>query len=444
MWRGLGVLACACVIVSGSASAQYSPSERLPPPQPPSFWQPSSGAPTAAPQAVPEQRPVADRWPYQPAPVGFTAGAWQIFPQITAGAFYDDNVFATNSNRQSDWAYLVRPELGLRTSGQNYVFTTQGFVEDRQYSRFSSEDQVNGAWGAAGVVQPDNDTQLVGRMRYLHGHEDRGTGESVFSTFDKPVAYDTLEAAGAINKRYNRVWTSLGAAELWSHYQNPTIAGVPVDFSYRDGNVTWVTGRVGYVVAPLTSVFLELAGNNRNWKVDNFDSNGYRVVGGVLLEQGQGARLIGEAYAGYMFQDYKGATFQTVSTFTYGGALSWLIAPDWTAVFAGRRDALESGLNPTGAVNGGVSLIESLVGGRLDYRVRPDLVVGAGATYLVDEFLGAGRTDGTLSPLVSVKYFPTRNVTLGFDYRNVSFGSNGLGVLSYYRNVYLLSVNAKF
>jgi len=418
--------------------------ERLPPPQPLDIWQPSGTArPANAPGPRPATRAVVDPWQFVPPPVGFTAGAWQIFPQITAGAFYDDNVFATNSSRKSDWAYLVRPELGLRTAGQNYSFVTQGFVEDRQYSKYTSENQVSGAVGAAGVVQPDNDTQLVGRLRYVHGHEERGTGESVFSTFDRPVAYDTVEAAGAINKRFNRVWTSLGVAELWAHYQNPTIGGVPVDLNYRNGNVTVVTGRVGYVVAPLTSIFLEVAGNNRNFHVDTFDSNGYRVVGGLLLEPGKGARVRGEVYAGYMWQDYNGPTFQTVSTFTYGGTLAWLIDPRWTAVFAGRRDALESGLNPTGALNGGTSLIESLIGARLDYRVTPNFIVGAGATYLVDEFLGAGRTDRTLSPLVSVKYLPTPNVILGFDYRNVSFGSSGLGVLSYYRNVYLFSLNVK-
>ncbi|HZP78224.1 MAG TPA: outer membrane beta-barrel protein [Pseudolabrys sp.] len=401
-----------------------------------------------APDVPSVSRSITDRWPSSVAPapaVGFTAGAWQIFPQVTAGAFYDDNVFATNSNRQSDWGYLVRPEIGARTQGSNYVFTTQGFVEDRQYTRFKSEDQVNGAVGAATVVQPDNDTQVVGRLRYVHGHEDRGTGESVFGTFDKPVAYDTLEAAGAFNKRYNRVWTSVGVAELWSHYQNPTIGGVPVDFGYRDGNVTWVNGRAGYVVAPLTSVFVEVAGNDRHWQVSAFDSDGYRVVGGVLLEPGQGARLIGEAYAGYMYQTYNGSTFQTVSTFTYGGLMQWLIAPQWTAVFVGRRDALESaGLTTTAPITSGVSLIESLVGARLDYAIQPNFIVGAGASYLVDEFVGAGRTDRILSPLVSVKYLPTRNITLGFDYRNVSFGSSGLGVLAYYRNVYLFSINAKF
>jgi hypothetical protein len=73
----------------------------------------------------------------------------------------------------------------------------------------------------------------------------------------------------------------------------------------------------------------------------------------------------------------------------------------------------------------------------------PNVFVGAGASYLVDEFQGAGRTDRTLSPLVSVKYLVNPYLTLGFDYRNVNFDSSGFGVSTYYRNVYLLSFNAR-
>ena len=44
---------------------------------------------------------------------------------------------------------------------------------------------------------------------------------------------------------------------------------------------------------------------------------------------------------------------------------------------------------------------------------------------------------------MSVKYLAGPNVTLGFDYRNVSFDSSGTGVSTYYRNVYLFSINAR-
>ena len=425
-------LASIVLLVTGGVASAQTPGQRPSPPQAVEGWTPTT------PQ-VQQIRQADDPWQqYAPITPGITAGQFKLYPSVTAGVFFDDNVFATNANRQGSWGGLVRPELGLTTAGRNYAVEARGFIEERWYSRFSSEDQVNGAVGLTATVMPDSDTQLVGKARYVHAHEDRGGGESqIFTGFDRPVAYNTFEASGAINKRFNRWWTSLGVAGSWISYDTPTVGGIPVSQSYRDGNIGVLSGRVGYVVAPLTSVFVEVAGNRRNFQVDTFDSRGYRVVGGVLLEQGPGAKVKGEAYAGYMYQNYEGATFNTISTFTYGGALAWLIAPRWTAVAEGKRNALESGLN------GGVSLIESLVAARLDYMVIPNLFVGAGASYLVDEFQGAGRTDRTLSPLVSVKYLVNPFVTVGFDYRNVSFDSSGIGVPTYYRNVYLFSLNAR-
>jgi hypothetical protein len=368
---------------------------------------------------------------------GIQYGNITIFPSVTAGAFYDDNVFATNRNRQHDWAAFVRPELAVQSAGQNYSFDAGAFVEAREYSRFNSENQVNGSATVGGTFMPNPDTQLIGRLRYTHSHEERGGGESLFTQFDDPVGFNLFEASGAINRRFGRFWVSFGAAGSWIDYETPTVGGVPVSQDYRDGTIGVLSARAGYVVAPLTSVFVEVAGNRRDFDVDRFDSDGFRVVGGVLLEPGQGARLKGEAYVGYMYQNYIGANFQEVSTFTYGGALAWIIAPQWTAVAEGRRQALESGLG------GGVSLIESYLGARVDYAVMPNFIVGAGATWLNDDFQGVARDDDTISPLVSVKYLASPYITLAFDYRYVNFASNGFGALPYYRNVYFLSLNAK-
>ena len=432
MWRGTTVLTIALLSVGGPVSAQTQ--ERPSPPQAVQGWTPTVPSVTEQGQPVEAQ---TDPWQFYPPATGVSAGAFTFYPSATAGGFYDDNVFATNTNRRGSWGGFVRPELGLRTVGPNYSVEARGFLEQRWYSRFSSENTLNGAAAVSSTVMLDQDTQVVGKAGYVRAHESRGSGESSFIGFDKPVAYDTFQASAALNKRFNRLWTSLGAAGSWIDYDTPTIGGIPIDQSYRDGMISVLTGRVGYVVAPLTSVFVEVSGNHRNFDVDYFDSRGYRVVGGMLFEQGPGARIKGEIYAGYMHQDYTGFTLESISTLTYGGALAFVLAPRWTAVVEGKRDALES------ALNGGVSLVESLVAGRVDYQVMPNVIVGAGASYLVDEFRSAGRTDHSLSPLVSVKYLATPNITLGFDYRNVSFDSSGFGVSSYYRNVYLFSINAR-
>jgi hypothetical protein len=371
--------------------------------------------------------------------------AFTFIPVVTAATYFDDNVFSSNANRLSDWAFLLRPELSFVARGANHTVEGNAYVEGRKYSRFSSEDQLNGGASLGGTLMLDPDTQLVGKAAYVHAHEDRGVSESQLTglaPFDKPVAYNQFQAATALNKRFDRWWTSIGAAGQWIDYQDPTVLGVPVSQSYRDGMISALTTRLGYVVAPLTSLFVQWSGNHRNFNVDIFDSWGYQLIAGVLLEPGPGARVKGEAYAGYMRQRYTGPSLLPVSTFTYGGLLAWMITPAATLTVGGHRDALESGLVVGGVM--GVSLVESVAGARIDYRLAPQWTVGAGVSYVADEFQGAGRTDRYVSPLASIKYFATPNVTLGLDYRNLNFDSSGTGVPTYYRNVYMASISAKW
>lgn len=383
-----------------------------------------------------------------PAPLPPGLETFTFIPVVTAATYFDDNVFATNANRMSDWAFLLRPELSFIGRGANHVIQGNAYVEGRSYSRFSSEDQINGGASLGGTLMLDRDTQFVTRAAYVRGHDDRGVSESApgfpgsVLLFDKPIAYDQFQAAAALNKRFDRWWTSLGVAGQWIDYQDPTILGAPVTQSYRDGMISSLTTRLGYVVAPLTSVFLEWTGNHRDFKVDPFDSWGYRVVGGVLLEPGPGADVKGEAYIGYMSQHYTGASFLPVSSWTYGGLLAWMVTPAATLTVGGHRDALESGLVVGGVM--GVSLVESVAGARIDYRLAPQWTIGAGFSYVVDEFQGAARTDRYVSPLASLKYFATPNITLGLDYRNLSFDSGGAGVPTYYRNVYMASASVKW
>jgi len=448
------LLLVASMAVSASAAHAQSavaPTAPATPTQIYSYSSPYSRAlsPTVAEQPVSQPAAIAvpgqSAGPYQP--LGFPTERITWYPSVTGATFFDDNVFARHTNRQGDWAGVVRPELAWRSRNLPDVDVVgSSFIEQRWYDRFTSEDQLNAGAAMGTTVRAGENTQFITRMSYLHGHEDRGTSDSINTTFLRPLAYDQAEVAGAINQRYGRYWTSVGAVGAFIHFGAGNLAGVQIPQAYRSGTIASVPVRLGYVVAPLTSVFVEASANEREFHVGTFDSHGYRVVGGALFEPGPGSRIKGEIYAGYMNQNYAGLGFQNVSTFTYGSSLAFLLRPDLTAVLEGRRDASEASLSGgvnVGTPGDGVSVIESVVAGRMDWTVRPNLVLGAGVAYLQDDYLGAGRTDRAVSPLASVKYFANRYLTLGFDYRYLNFDSSGLGVLGYYRNVYLFSANVR-
>lgn len=497
---GIGLVALAVAAVAGGqASAQTAPSG--PAPNNNNIWQNGTAPVPLYGRQSPNVQPTT--WA-QPAGNASAPPAWygqgsgiplaggRFYADGTAGVFFDDNVFATNINRQSDFAFFQRPEAGWVKQGQNYTVSVDGFVEGREYVKFSSEDQINGGVGSNFTVMPDNDTQVVGGVRYLHEHLDRGASETVVTApgvpstllstlFTNPVAYDEGIESIALNKRYGNWWSSIGGAGLEINYQNPTIAatgplgpspfgGDVVNLNYADGAIGTGNARVGYVVMPLTSVFGEAAFNTRDWGVSYFNSNGFRVDAGMLFEQGPGARVRGEFWAGYMNQQYNGVTMQRISTWTGGLNMTGVITNDLSAVVEGRREAKEAALGlalltPTqlgasaatcaAGVAVCVSNIESEAGARLDYRILPRVVISGGVTYLEDDYQGLvafGRVDRTLGPIAALKYFATPDITVGFDFRNVTFASSGgnapagftnVAALPFFRDIFMLWVNAK-
>ncbi|ODA67421.1 hypothetical protein A7A08_01453 [Methyloligella halotolerans] len=189
---------------------------------------------------------------------GFRAGPFTVYPSVTGGLMYDDNVFALATDPLSDWIYIARPQFTMRSNGwERTNMLVEGFLEVRDYEEFKSEDQNNGAIGFATETLVNQNTQLVTRGQYVHGHESRGVSRNVFNLFFEPIAYDQLEGAAALNKRWGRYWASAGGSTLQIDYQDAILFGIPISQDYRSGDIEKVPLRVGYVVAPQTSVFVE-------------------------------------------------------------------------------------------------------------------------------------------------------------------------------------------
>jgi hypothetical protein len=382
--------------------------------------------------AVPQGSRVADL--YQP--YGFDAGAFTILPALTGGIALDDNVFATNADRQSDWAYLIRSELLARSKWSRHAVHAHAWVERKVYSRFSSEDQTNAGADLSGRVDVASDLTVQGQLKYARLHEDRGVAGSALFRFDRPVAFDAWSGAATVTKRFNRLWVAAGAAVDDLRYVTPTVAGVPADQGYRSGVIETFKGRVGYEVSPLTSVFVEAGLNRRRFEDPTYNSTGYRTVVGVLFEPS--ALTKGELYGGHMSQDYESIGFHKVSTWTYGGTLSWLVTPLTTISFDGARTATASDYA------GGVSLIETAAGLRIEHELLRNLVLAAGVSYVVDQFLGTTREDAYWRPVFGVRYFFNRHLVAALDYRGIAFASDGAEIQNYVRNLFLLSLTARY
>lgn len=367
-------------------------------------------------------------------------GSFLLLPSLTSTLGYDDNIFASSTFKRDDVVYKVRPELVLKSDWARHAMELVVAGEGVGYADFSGQNHWNFVSGGRGTVDVSGDLTIAGFLNYTHGHEERGTGES-FVPFDRPVAFDRIDGGASVNKRFNRLWTSLGVAGRWDNFDDAHIGPRIFDQDYRDGTRGTVTGRVGYELSPLTSVFSELAYNDRSYRLSAFDSQGYRAVGGLMFEP---TRLMkGEIYGGYLAQDYQSPLLHDIGTWTVGGKLAWFPTPLMTVSFTGNREAEAS------IYAGGASRLVTEYGARVDYEVLRNLILSAKAGYETDDFLGTPRTDTYWKFGGGVGWLVNRMLSVTVDYNHIEFDTSvaDLGILSvedYSRNQVGVSAKLKY
>ena len=116
-----------------------------------------------------------------------------------------------------------------------------------------------------------------------------------------PIAYNQFTAGGSINKTWDQAFASLGATGFYILYDDQSNLIPPPFDTSNNGASIWVQGRAGYHFMPGVYVFAEGDGIFQRFQNSVFDTNGYRVIGG-LGEDDPKSLFRGEVYGGYQAQ----------------------------------------------------------------------------------------------------------------------------------------------
>jgi hypothetical protein len=367
---------------------------------------------------------------------GVRLGSWLFLPSLMANTSFDSNVFASGANPQSETIFNVRPELRIKSDWNRHSFEAFAAGEFARHRRFSSEDQNNFFAGAAGSADISRGFVAFGSVEYAKDHEQRGTGES-FAGFDEPVPFEQITGRASVSRRFNRLTVSAGGVVDTYDYKDVTQGGVPVDQDYRDRNVFSLSSRLAYEISPMTSVFVEAGWNKRDFRTSTLNSDGWRGTGGVSFEL---SRLIqGEAFVGYMSQDYDSPGVADVSTYTYGANLEWMPTPLTTVTLIGERKIGESSFG-----GGFSSRIKSDIGVRVDHELLRNLIASARLGFEWDEFQGTAREDEYVKAGASLIYLLNPYLSVSGDYRYTNFSTNAPGTNDYQRHQGGVTVTAKY
>ena len=370
---------------------------------------------------------------------GIQNGALLIYPELVLGLEFDDNVFATSANEESDVVAVFNPSLNFDTTWSRHSVTGDISATRREYFDFSDESVWNYTGGVGGQLDITREANLTAGARYSSLTEPR-TSAGAAGQAAEPIEYDTWSAYLGGERAAGRIRAQARVDfNTYDYDDAPLFGGGIADQDFRDREVYILSARGDYAVSPDTAIFGRLRYNDRSYDLAPpsvpllRDSEGYTFdIGADFDLNGVARGVIG---LGYTEQDYESATLPDVDGLSVEGLIEWFPTQLTTVTVTASRSVEDAAIGGSGgyfATSAGVSV---------DHELRRNVIISAGVSLSEEDYSGVDRTDERLNVSGGVTYFLNRTAGVRASYSYVDQDSSGAaGNQDYSKNVIGLSL----
>lgn len=345
--------------------------------------------------------PLLAQQPARPASIrdlprpGFETGRWRVgsttlFPELTVSALSDDNLFATDTDRQHAWQLRMSPRIEAISTGRQLRLESQAYADARIHPGFSSEDQVTFGLGTAAVLAAGRHLNLSAGLRYDRGAERRSDPE-VSRDLRRPAHFDAVEGrlgAALRGSRFGvRVLPSVQTVNFLAAGETDPASRAQLED--RDQTSLRLPVRFSWIASPRIDLFVEPFVNRRDvrLRVDRTgvdrDATTLGAQVGVALDIA--ARWQGEFGAGMFRADSDDPSLASFSGLSLNGNLRWSPVPRTgisLSAFSGDVATVRFGA---------IGRVDTRLALRLEQEVRHNLLVFAGIAHLNTSFRGGNE-----------------------------------------------------
>ncbi|MDF2097535.1 outer membrane beta-barrel protein [Aquibaculum arenosum] len=366
--------------------------------------------------------PIYERSRPELEPLGLRAGAFMIRPSLSVGGEYNDNIYATKNNRESDFISRVTPNVSVQSDWSRHALSLDVGAEAGFYFDNSKENYIDGHAGLAGRIDLLRETYLEGHLSVQRRHEDRGDPDVPLANAEPSVYYEYNTGISAY-RGVGRLSLRVGVDYTRYDYRAVDLTGGgSLSQSERDHNVYEAHTRVAYELLPAVIPYVEARYNIRRYDTHsggNRDSHGYRVAIGTGFDAG--GIITGSIFAGYMNQDYASNRQDGVSGPWFGGNVLWNITRLTSFELNLDRGVFET---QNAAAS---SYTRSAVHARVDHELLRNLLVGGYGQYAHYEYNGVNISDEYVEAGPRITYLWNRNLTaeLSASHRRKSSNRSG-------------------
>lgn len=386
----------------------------------------------------PEDMPVRTRQQPGYEPVGIRAGSWMLSPKLMSGAFYDSNVFSSNTSKRADIAAVIEPSLRAHTLWERHGIDLSLNAQSTIYNENSSLNQTNARLKGNGWFDIAHDLAILANFQIAHLNEGVGTLSSPANAIS-PTPYDLFSGDLTVRKEFNRLTTSIGMrVDSYDYGQTRAQDGSIINQDGRDGQIYSLHSRMDYAFSPVLGWFAGVEGNQRNIRgtpAQPLDSQGYRALTGFTV--GFTNLLSGEFGAGYAQQRFDAASIGTIEGPSYRAMLTWRPTRLLDVHFKAEQIVTEtSDTSSTGVLANAFQL-------GVDYELQRNVIISLAGGYENDRFFGQSRKDKVMTSDARIKYLMNRYGSISVFHRYTDRNSD-IPAFSFDKHQVGINVTAQF
>lgn len=368
-------------------------------------------------------------------PIGIHIGAFTVKPKLTAGVEFNDNIYATENDTESDAISIIAPQFDVSSNWSRHALNLAAGLKAGLYVSESDEDFLDSNLSLNGRLDVQRESYLTGAVGIQRLHEER-TSPDASNAWKEPAEYTKSNADMSYLHGLGRTSLTAGAGITDIDYSSvPLISGASDDLRERDRSLKNVNARLAYELLPTVKPFLAGRYEWRDYDRSEArrDSDGYRLGLGTGFDLG--GVTTGEIFAGYMQQDYDDR--EAINGAWFGLNLLWNVT-ELTSVQGNVQSSIKE---TTLGDSTGINAIDA--GVRIDHELLRNLLVGAYFNYTNDDYESIDLTDTYYTVGPRVTYLVNRYLSAEASYGHETRDSDEK-TREYTENIFMLSLTGKY
>lgn len=346
---------------------------------------------------------------------GTRLGDLMIHPSAKVMEIFNDNIYATDAIKRSDFITNVSPKITARTLNRNHGFKAEISSDHAFYNRNTRENYTDFKMSLMPYLQVTRASKLDAKIAYEREHDAR-TAEASSNNIgaEEPVRWN--RTIGRLGWQYkpNRTGLNSFVQHAKRRYENvAALNGGPIFINNdRDRNEDEAGIELSHDLTDRNKIFAAMKGINRNYERRDFittaytglnrDSKAYDLRVGSNFDLTDLIRI--NLDGGFYSQNFSDSGFKNIQTFVTSAKATWQITGLTTLDFGAKREVFET-IQPDAS-----AFIQNAVTAQLSHELRRNILVGVEAASGTNSYTGGSRKDDFWGIGPNLVYKMNRNI----------------------------------